>query len=514
MLIALLALSAASADSIAAHELLRAARVTLGGDATVAAVRTISSWADCRGPRRSYTTEVHSSRDGRTRFVQRFPDSGPAVMGIDGDPWERDERGRFDLADGSTAAFVRGHEFHIMAIAPESRLRNLVRVADTVFASVPVAQLVGRDEFDRPMRLLYRASDARPLAIVLSNPGERGARAMVLTFDDWRRVGGVELFHSATLAHGDDQFRFAYTSLRINATVDSLLAAPRPLRAEIAARRADRAAILRMLAMERDAHLGRDAAKLIDGQPDDFATVARGGVSRPTREQGRRRMQAYFDRSNFLAWDDVAPPEILLSRDRTMAHVIVRKRVHVTSTRNSFEDDDRRTFAWSELLEKRRGEWKVTRIVSTDRDDPDSATVAARTEVLAVVQRLFDAMRTKDTAVFREVFEPGARLVGMRRRPNGEEVLQTISWERFAAMAAGDTRGQWIERAWDPEVTIRGSLATVWAVYDFNFDGKPSHCGVDAVQLLRTSSGWKIVSLADTYETARCPAREPPVAGR
>jgi Putative lumazine-binding len=130
--------------------------------------------------------------------------------------------------------------------------------------------------------------------------------------------------------------------------------------------------------------------------------------------------------------------------------------------------------------------------------------------VLATVQRLFDAMRTKDTAAFRDIFEPNARLVGMRTRPNGEQVLQVLPWDRFASFMAADARGPWIERAWSPEVRVRGTLATVWAEYDFHFGQTPSHCGVDAVQLLKTPSGWKIVSIADTYEPTGCPKRDPP----
>lgn len=130
--------------------------------------------------------------------------------------------------------------------------------------------------------------------------------------------------------------------------------------------------------------------------------------------------------------------------------------------------------------------------------------------VLAVVQRMFDAMRTRDTAAFREIFEPGARLVGMRTRPNGDRVLQVLPWERFGAIMAADERPQWIERAFNPEVRIRGTLATVWAEYDFHFATRFSHCGIDAVQLLKTPQGWKIVSIADTYEVDGSPPRAPP----
>ena len=142
---------------------------------------------------------------------------------------------------------------------------------------------------------------------------------------------------------------------------------------------------------------------------------------------------------------------------------------------------------------------------SAARPSPDAAGEPARREVLAVVQRLFDAMAARDTAAMRTVFEPGARLVGMRTRPDGSTVMQSLPWERFAAFVAGDARARWTERAIDPEVRVRGTLATVWAHYTFHFGETPSHCGVDAVQLLRTADGWRIVSIADTFEATGCP---------
>jgi hypothetical protein len=141
---------------------------------------------------------------------------------------------------------------------------------------------------------------------------------------------------------------------------------------------------------------------------------------------------------------------------------------------------------------------------------PARASGAEEQAVLATVQRLFDAMRAKDTAAFRDIFEPNAKLVGMRTRQSGEQVVQVLPWDRFATFMASDQRGPWIERAWSPEVRVRGTLATVWAEYDFHFGQTPSHCGVDAVQLLKTPSGWKIVSIADTYEATGCPTRDPP----
>ncbi len=132
--------------------------------------------------------------------------------------------------------------------------------------------------------------------------------------------------------------------------------------------------------------------------------------------------------------------------------------------------------------------------------------------VIATVQAMADAMRTKDTAAFRRVMEPGARFTGMRvRRATGDTIIQVLTVTQFADFIARDTREPWIERFFDPEIRIEGTLATLWAQYDFHFGTTFSHCGVDAVQLLRTPAGWRIVGLADTYQPTGCPER-PPVA--
>lgn len=132
---------------------------------------------------------------------------------------------------------------------------------------------------------------------------------------------------------------------------------------------------------------------------------------------------------------------------------------------------------------------------------------------LAVVQRLFDAMRTRDTAAIRALFEPGARLTGVRPAPDGSIRLQNLTVSQFVAFVGRDKRAEWIERAWNPEVRVSGTLAHVWTEYDFHFGSTFSHCGVDSAQLLKVGGAWRIVSLADTFVQNGCVRRAPPVGG-
>lgn len=128
--------------------------------------------------------------------------------------------------------------------------------------------------------------------------------------------------------------------------------------------------------------------------------------------------------------------------------------------------------------------------------------------VLAVVQRTFDAMKARDTAAFRAVFAPGARLVATFTDREGKPGFREITTDRFAEMIAG-WEAEVVERTFDPEVRIADNLATVWTAYDLHADGKFSHCGVDAFQLARTPDGWKIVAIADTQRREGCPTRPP-----
>lgn len=133
---------------------------------------------------------------------------------------------------------------------------------------------------------------------------------------------------------------------------------------------------------------------------------------------------------------------------------------------------------------------------------------AERTAVLATVQKVFDAMRTRDTILLKSAFDTTARLVGVRARDTSI-ALTTVS--QFGAglnrAPAGDV---WNERIFDPDVRIDGDLAQVWAYYTFHRNKDFTHCGVDAFMLRKLGSQWKITQLADSRRTTGCTHTEPP----
>ena len=132
---------------------------------------------------------------------------------------------------------------------------------------------------------------------------------------------------------------------------------------------------------------------------------------------------------------------------------------------------------------------------------------SSRREVLAIVQQLFDAMRARDTARMRSLFDTGATLVSAGARGGGPG-MQRMTVSQFIAAIAGAPAGRVLdERIYAPEVRVDADLATVWTEYDFYVGDQFSHCGVDAFQFARTAAGWRIVALADTRRREGCPAR-------
>ena len=147
--------------------------------------------------------------------------------------------------------------------------------------------------------------------------------------------------------------------------------------------------------------------------------------------------------------------------------------------------------------------------VKVDRATPATAERRQEeAEVLVVVYRLWEAMRTNDSVMARSVFDSTAQIASILDR-NG---ARSVRWSRADGFvrAVGSAKQPWIERMVAPEVRVDSNLASVWTWYDFSVGGKVSHCGYDSIELAKMATGWKIIYLADTRHETGCdkpPAR-------
>jgi hypothetical protein len=127
---------------------------------------------------------------------------------------------------------------------------------------------------------------------------------------------------------------------------------------------------------------------------------------------------------------------------------------------------------------------------------------ADRDAVLAALQVFFDTMTARDVEGARGILVPQGRFHVMDLvKPKGEP--RSLANEEYLALLQSSKQTM-RERIWNPDVRVHGPIASVWTPYDFWIDGKLSHCGVDAFELIKTTDGWKVAGGAYTIEK-NCP---------
>ncbi len=119
-------------------------------------------------------------------------------------------------------------------------------------------------------------------------------------------------------------------------------------------------------------------------------------------------------------------------------------------------------------------------------------------QVLATVQEFFDSMTAKDTAAARRILVMDATYFSVREGDDGTTMRGSTNREYVERLATNADDLQ--ERMWDPQVMVHEGIAVVWAPYEFQVNGKFSHCGVDAFSLVRIDGRWKIAGIVYTVE--------------
>jgi hypothetical protein len=129
----------------------------------------------------------------------------------------------------------------------------------------------------------------------------------------------------------------------------------------------------------------------------------------------------------------------------------------------------------------------------------------AKSEVMAVVKRLFDGMRAGDSTMVRSVFHPQVRMITATVREGKPMARIETSVDGFVK-AVGTPRPQPLdERIWGEKVEVDGPLASVWVDYALYIGDRFSHCGIDHFLLVRNEAGeWKVLEIADTRRTEGC----------
>lgn len=124
--------------------------------------------------------------------------------------------------------------------------------------------------------------------------------------------------------------------------------------------------------------------------------------------------------------------------------------------------------------------------------------------VMTTLHQLFEGIKNGDSAAVRQVFHPAARILTTYTSSDDRPGLATQSVDEFVAAVGTPHEEVWNEKLWSYDIRMDDNLATAWTDYTFFRGAGLSHCGVNAFQLFRTQTGWRIIQVADTRRRGDC----------
>jgi hypothetical protein len=133
---------------------------------------------------------------------------------------------------------------------------------------------------------------------------------------------------------------------------------------------------------------------------------------------------------------------------------------------------------------------------------------AEESAVLAAMDAFMHAVTSGDPKALAAIKTPDGMTYRVRPTEDGktEVIARPNAW--WADPANASTR-KLRERYWSPTVLVHGSIAVVWAPYEFWIDGKTSHCGVDVMNFVKFDGVWKVANSMWTVEPGACPELRP-----
>ena len=137
---------------------------------------------------------------------------------------------------------------------------------------------------------------------------------------------------------------------------------------EVPLRVADLAELMRLHEQQKTAHLGYNAELFVEMFAENLTQLQRGNVSTRTKAENLARFKNYFSSFKFIEWENIKPPIVKISKDGSLATIIVQKRVRGTYKNEKGEEISGQTdFAWLEVWEKIDGKWKIVTVASTEK---------------------------------------------------------------------------------------------------------------------------------------------------
>lgn len=126
-------------------------------------------------------------------------------------------------------------------------------------------------------------------------------------------------------------------------------------------------------------------------------------------------------------------------------------------------------------------------------------------DVKKTVIKFFDAFHKQDSIAIKELVSKDLKLQSIGKSKEGFTQLRNEEFSAFLKSIVSIPKDQkFQEKLLDFKIRVDGDMANAWTPYEFWFNGKFSHCGVNSFQLVKLEGVWKIIYLIDTRRREGC----------
>jgi hypothetical protein len=127
------------------------------------------------------------------------------------------------------------------------------------------------------------------------------------------------------------------------------------------------------------------------------------------------------------------------------------------------------------------------------------SSIAQKQDVQKVIEDFFVAFHQKDTIKLQSVCSDKIILQSISESvTKGNKLSTESSAEFYKSISSIPSSMKFNEKILSYTIQIDGTMAHVWAPYEFYLNDKLSHSGVNTFTLFKEKNNWKIIYLIDT----------------
>lgn len=210
-----------------ADMLLRQTVEAMGGAEALAALKSLSTRAECHGmDGLRFTLEIQSMSD-RTHLVQKAHDDVLEVTVVGDLAWRRDpSTGKLALMDPYVPAQIRQRAIHWQLFGLGDRFTDHVFGGKEFNSGKSCLRIEFRDRWGRPASACINEQSSLPLRLRLQQPPEMGAGTVVAVLQEWVQAGDIMYAADVTIRRGQQTFVYRYDFIEANAVDPDLFEIP------------------------------------------------------------------------------------------------------------------------------------------------------------------------------------------------------------------------------------------------------------------------------------------------